>query len=946
MSCVYIFDNAIQSAESNLLRIKIRARLSISFMEQFGNERSTIFLFYLAVAAASNNPKREREKDEETARNCEFVLFDSSNFSLTLCFVYNGRKKTRGASLMSFGGFLNTSPGGGGGGASGGTIPDIPYLTGNGDNMPPGAISQRFVPPSFNNKSIFSSPGLSLALQTGMENGQGELTRVSENFESNCGSRRSREEERESRSGSDNLEGGASGDDHDEGADHPRKKKRYHRHTPQQIQELESVFKECPHPDEKQRLELSKRLTLETRQVKFWFQNRRTQMKTQLERHENSMLRQENDKLRAENMSIREAMRNPMCANCGGSAIMGDISLEEQHLRMENASLKDELDRVCALASKFLGRPLPSFSTLSTLSSSMAHPMPNSALELGVGNNGFAALNSVATSLPLVAPDFGGSGISNSLPVISPTKSSSNVTGVDRSYERSMFLELALAAMDELVKMAQGDEPLWLRSTMEGSGREILNHEEYMRTFTPCIGLKPNGYITEATRETGMVIINSLALVETLMDSVSNHQSIISYPISSILKNRWRDMFPCMISRTSTTDVIANGMGGTRNGALQLMHAELLVLSPLVPVRVVNFLRFCKQHAEGVWAVVDVSIDYIRETSGAPSYVNCRRLPSGCVVQDMPNGYSKVTWVEHADYDESGIHHLYRPLVSAGLGFGAQRWVTTLQRQCECLAIIMSSIPAPITTSGRRSMLKLARRMTDNFCAGVCASTVHKWSKLDIGSVDEDVRVMTRQSMDDPGEPPGVVLSAATSVWLPVSSQRLFDFLRDERLRSVWDILSNGGPMQEMAHVAKGQDQGNCVSLLRASAINANQNSMLILQETCNDASGSLVVYAPVDIPAMHVVMNGGDSAYVALLPSGFAILPDGPGLSGHSGLLGAHGNGPGSHRSGGSLLTVAFQILVSNLPTAKLTVESVETVNNLISCTVQKIKAALQCQS
>jgi len=40
-----------------------------------------------------------------------------------------------------------------------------------------------------------------------------------------------------------------------------------------------SVFKECPHPDEKQRLELSKRLCLETRQVKFWFQNRRTQMK-------------------------------------------------------------------------------------------------------------------------------------------------------------------------------------------------------------------------------------------------------------------------------------------------------------------------------------------------------------------------------------------------------------------------------------------------------------------------------------------------------------------------------------------------------------------------------------------------------------------------------------------------------------------------------------------
>ncbi|CAN4125793.1 unnamed protein product [Withania somnifera] len=790
--------------------------------------------------------------------------------------------------------------------------------------MPTGAISQPRLLPQSLAKTMFNSPGLSLALQTGME-GQSEVTRMAENYEGNNSvGRRSREEEPDSRSGSDNLEG-ASGDEQD-AADKPPWKKRYHRHTPQQIQELESLFKECPHPDEKQRLELSKRLSLETRQVKFWFQNRRTQMKTQLERHENSILRQENDKLRAENMSIREAMRNPICTNCGGPAMIGEISLEEQHLRIENARLKDELDRVCALAGKFLGRPI------SSLVNSMPPPMPNSSLELGVGRNGFGGLNNLPTTLPLALPDFG-VGISTSIPMVPSTR---QTTGIETSLERSMYLELALAAMDELVKMAQTDEPLWFRS-IEG-GREILNHEEYIRTFTPCIGMRPNSYVSEASRETGMVIINSLALVETLMDS-----------------NKWAEMFPCFIARTSTTDVISSGMGGTRNGALQLMHAELQVLSPLVPIREVNFLRFCKQHAEGVWAVVDVSIDTIRETSGVPTFPNCRRLPSGFVVQDMPNGYSKVTWVEHAEYEEGVNHHLYRQLISAGMGFGAQRWVATLQRQCECLAILMSSTVTSkdhtaITPSGRRSMLKLAQRMTNNFCAGVCASTVHKWNKLCAGNVDEDVRVMTRKSVDDPGEPPGIVLSAATSVWLPVSPQRLFDFLRDERLRSEWDILSNGGPMQEMAHIAKGQDHGNCVSLLRASAMNANQSSMLILQETCIDAAGALVVYAPVDIPAMHVVMNGGDSSYVALLPSGFSIVPDGPGSRGSSnancGSNGPSCNGGQDQRIIGSLLTVAFQILVNSLPTAKLTVESVETVNNLISCTVQKIKAALHCES
>ncbi|KAM3746444.1 hypothetical protein ACB098_06G202900 [Castanea mollissima] len=833
---------------------------------------------------------------------------------------------------MSFGGFLENSTGGGGARI----VADIPFRNSNINNhhnMPSSALAQpRLVTPPLTKSMFNSSPGLSLGLQQPNIDGQADMARMAENFETNVG-RRSREEDHESRSGSDNMDG-ASGDDQD-ATDKPPRKKRYHRHTPQQIQELEALFKECPHPDEKQRMELSRRLCLETRQVKFWFQNRRTQMKTQLERHENSLLRQENDKLRAENMSIRDAMRNPICSNCGGPTIIGEISLEEQHLRIENARLKDELDRVCALAGKFLGRPI------SSLANSVGPPLPNSSLELGVGSNGFGGLSTVATTLPL-GPDFG-VGISGGLPLVPPARSSAGVTGLDRSIERSMFLELALTAMDELVKLAQTDEPLWVRS-LEG-GREILNHEEYMRSFTPCIGLKQNGFVTEASRETGMVIINSLALVETLMDS-----------------NRWAEMFPCMIAITSTTDVISSGMGGTRNGALQLMHAELQVLSPLVPVREVNFLRFCKQHAEGVWAVVDVSVDSIRETSGAPTFVNCRRLPSGCVVQDMPNGYSKVTWVEHAEYDESQVHQLYRPLLSSGMGFGAQRWIATLQRQCECLAILMSSSvssrdhTAAITASGRRSMLKLAQRMTDNFCAGVCASTVHKWNKLNAGNVDEDVRVMTRKSVDDPGEPPGIVLSAATSVWLPVSPQRLFDFLRDERLRSEWDILSNGGPMQEMAHIAKGQDHGNCVSLLRASAMNPNQSSMLILQETCIDAAGSLVVYAPVDIPAMHVVMNGGDSAYVALLPSGFAIVPDGPGTRGPSSNAnnsnsnanngGGGGGGPGPHRVSGSLLTVAFQILVNSLPTAKLTVESVETVNNLISCTVQKIKAALHCES
>lgn len=91
-------------------------------------------------------------------------------------------------------------------------------------------------------------------------------------------------------------------------------------------------------------------------------------------------------------------------------------------------------------------------------------------------------------------------------------------------------------------------------------------------------------------------------------------------------------------------------------------------------------------------------------------------------------------------------------------------------------------------------MLKLAERMVMSFSAGVSGSTAHKWTTLS-GNLADNVRIMTRKSVDDPGRPPGIVLSAATSFWLPVSPKAVFDFLRDENSRNqvttgVFDTLN------------------------------------------------------------------------------------------------------------------------------------------------------------
>lgn len=87
--------------------------------------------------------------------------------------------------------------------------------------------------------------------------------------------------------------------------------------------------------------------------------------------------------------------------------------------------------------------------------------------------------------------------------------------------DKPMIIELAVAAMEELIRMAQPGESLWMPSTDNSS--ESLNEDEYFRTFPRGIGPKPLGLKSEASRESVVVIMNHINLVEILMDVVCMH---------------------------------------------------------------------------------------------------------------------------------------------------------------------------------------------------------------------------------------------------------------------------------------------------------------------------------------------------------------------------------------------------------------------------------------
>ncbi|XWS46462.1 hypothetical protein CRYUN_Cryun14cG0069100 [Craigia yunnanensis] len=664
----------------------------------------------------------------------------------------------------------------------------------------------------------------------------------------------------------DLMMGSSSSDEQGEGEG----KKTYHRHTSQQIHTLQAFFKECPHPDDKQRRQLSNELGLEPKQIKFWFQNKRTQKKAEHERADNSVLRAENERIQCENLAIREALKNVICPSCGGPPVGEE---ERQHslqtLKLQNALLKEEASNIFNYTF---------YSSFYLWAKQHLHEKVSTLLAKYTGK---------------VISE------SESLTPITPTRFTPVI-----DMERAVMFETAATAMDELIRLLRTNEALWVKSP--SNGRYVIQRDSYVKTFPRATHLRSSSARIESSKDSVLVTMNATQLVDMLLDA-----------------DKWVELFPTIVTKAKTIQILETGMvGNKRNGSLQLMYEEMHVLSPFVPPREFYFLRHCQQIESGLWVVADVSV---KQTS------HSWKLPSGCMIQEMPNGYSKITWVEHVEVDDkTHTHRLYRDLIEGGWAYCSERWVITLQMMCERLSISNGEITdfgGVITLAeGRKSIMKLSHRMVKSFC-----SILNMSGELDFPQVSEEhnsgVRVCVRQSIE-PGQTKGMIVSAATSLWLPLPCQTVFSLLKDEKMRLQWDVLCNGNPVNEMANISTGNIPGNCISIIQPLV--PCENNMMLLQECCNsECLGAMVVYAPISIPATNMTINGEDSSNIPILPSGFIVSAD----------RGVAANSSGSH------LTLAFQILVSSpLSSKELNIQSVATVNTLVTSTVQRIKDLLNC--
>uniref|UniRef100_A0ACD5VNB4 Uncharacterized protein n=1 Tax=Avena sativa TaxID=4498 RepID=A0ACD5VNB4_AVESA len=621
--------------------------------------------------------------------------------------------------------------------------------------------------------------------------------------------------------------------------------KKLQRLTLQQTQILEGFFAICAHPTEHQRGELSETTGLSAKQVKFWFQNKLTQVKNLNAKEENYRLKVERAMLRAENERLKQAERTTFCASCDPSLHI-QLSPNMQRLKEQNEWLKLEISQLHA------------------------------------------------ETLPTLRQSF------------QLASSAGNVVG--RQNDTRVILELAQDAMREFVILSESHGPLWL--PVPGGSFEVLNKMAYDQKFGGKNNADITGIKTEATRADAVVMMGAKHIMDYLMDS-----------------DCYASLCPGIVSSAKMIKAYEWPTNAGYDGAMRLMATETVFPSPLVPSRKCTFVRFCRTLQNGTMLVVDVSLD-----GGNGTFLKCRKMPSGVLIQPLERSSCKVITIEHVLVDDTGVHKLYQPCLS-GLMFGARRWVTSIARQCGRLRAIFHVTGSALraNSKGRKTLMKLADDLLVSYSNGVAAIPEDVWAIVHSAGMDQDIKVSYRRNDDRSNT---AVVSVSTSFQLPMPLRVTFDLLRNNIVRPKWDVLVNDGVVREEVCVSGGVEADDAVSILHVKNAAGNKEDITILQNSCYDVSGSFIVYSPIDTQLMNKIMSPGgmEESNVSIYPTGFSLLPVSESAQG----------GVGLGENGETLVTVGFQILLKLAHGTGLYPRSVTAASTLMSEYMETIKKSL----
>lgn len=200
-----------------------------------------------------------------------------------------------------------------------------------------------------------------------------------------------------------------------------------------------------------------------------------------------------------------------------------------------------QLDRLACIASRYGGGRQPGMSSASALSCMSAPPpvlMPPLDLDMNVYSQHFAEQQHGAMDLMALPQQMaaGGHGVAATASYLHDPMT----PVVVQEQDKQLVMELASTAADHLIKMCRTSEPLWARRRGAGaSSGEVMDAEEHARMLSWPIdsGKQQQADVahaarTEGTRDSAVVIMNSITLVDAFLDAVRtvHPNQITSFP--------------------------------------------------------------------------------------------------------------------------------------------------------------------------------------------------------------------------------------------------------------------------------------------------------------------------------------------------------------------------------------------------------------------------------
>ncbi|KAG7546031.1 START domain [Arabidopsis suecica] len=450
------------------------------------------------------------------------------------------------------------------------------------------------------------------------------------------------------------------------------------------------------------------------------------------------------------------------------------------------------------------------------------------------------------------------------------------------AYSLNLMVVLA-CIVNEIISLATLESPLWSRSHCENI--EMLNLNEYYSQFFPWYAKNVPRFVHEASRASAVIRVDASWLVRKLKNPV-----------------RWVSIFPSLVGNVSIE---------SSNDDVKMIDMEFLTLiTPVIPTRKIKVLRYCHRIGNDTWIIADISM-YLSSYSDdlRPEFL---RFPSGFMIQHLPNGYSKVTILEHWVYKEDAILNRLRPYLSSGIGFGAKNWLVALQRYCSKttyvpLMDITNQLLSIVNSTGRHNLLEVSKHMVHLFCSGTCGVIGYQWRRLGAGRTF-NVRVFTRESPDMIRHPCRII-SASGLAKTHAKPEMLFPFIYGVKKREIFNHLRLfGNGLKQVLRITRDDSSPrNDVSLF-SFRLN-NYTEVFLLQEAYNEASSSMVIHSILDESSLRKIINGDDSSFSISYPCGFTIMP---------------GQNSGDEEAG-CVVSVGFQAIATEAIVANTLISNVE---------------------